>query len=120
MPMQTTHHPSWSVEIRRTEPAGAASHIFSQMPENYQPGTFDWHATTSRTDRRHGPSHLTTMAQGWAPQHPMDVVDLAELPQVGVYRIHESSGDALTYIRQSKALPDRLRTHMRRFGSGCG
>jgi len=60
------------------------------------------------------------MAQGWAPQHPMDVVDLAELPQVGVYRIHESSGDALTYIRQSKALPDRLRTHMRRFGSGCG
>jgi len=36
MPMQTTHHPSWSVAIRRSEPAGAASHIFSQMPENCQ------------------------------------------------------------------------------------
>ena len=58
------------------------------------------------------------MGQGWAAQHPFEVVNLADLPEVGVYRIHEpAEGDALTYIGQSKALPNRLRTHARRFGT---
>jgi hypothetical protein len=57
------------------------------------------------------------MGQDWVEDRRLGAVTTAELPPVGVYRIHEpAEGDALTYIGQSKALPNRLRTHARRFG----
>jgi len=58
------------------------------------------------------------MGQDWVEDRRLGSVSTAEVPLIGLYRIHESSaGDALTYIGQSKALPDSLRTHTRRFGS---
>jgi hypothetical protein len=57
------------------------------------------------------------MGQDWVEDRRLGAVTSAEVPPVGVYRIHEpAEGDALTYIGQSKALPNRLRTHARRFG----
>jgi len=58
------------------------------------------------------------MGQDWVEDRRLGSVTTAEVPLIGLYRIHESStGDVLTYIGQSKALPGRLRTHTRRFGS---